>query len=91
MWIFSSILSLLFLCDTMFSQQVIPVTAIQVVDFVLVLFKMAHQYRVDIAAHGYFPLSAMVFTILETMLCASLLMYTHCRSFTSFRLRKVEP
>lgn len=72
------------------SNQVFPVTAVQVVDFVLVLFKMAHQYRVNIAADGYF-LVGMVFTILETMPCASLLIYTHCRSFTSFRLRKVEP
>ena len=39
----------------MFSlNQIIPVTAVQVVDFVLVLFKVAHQYRVDVAAHGYF-------------------------------------
>ena len=36
------------------SNQVVPVAAIQVVDFVLVLLKVAHQYRVDVAAHGYF-------------------------------------
>ena len=72
------------------SNQVVPVAAVQVVDFVLVLFKMAHQHRVDVAP-TVISLPAMVFTILETMLCASLLMYTQCRSFTSFRLRKVEP
>lgn len=38
----------------MFSlNQIIPVTAVQVVNLILILFKMAHQHCVNIAADSY--------------------------------------
>ena len=45
---------LMFYNNCLFSDEVVPVTSVQAVDFLLILLKVAHEHRVDIAAYGDF-------------------------------------